>query len=363
MKIFLDTNVFYNNWFIKNPNFKLMFRYLNNEKEDLLLSNLVIQEVENIRNRELDEATAEIDRQIKKVSKLNSGTLNYDKSLLNIKEYKLYDLVSEHVEYIDRIGYEKVPHCELVERAFISKKPFSGQEKGYRDALIWLSFVDYLVENKIEGKVAFITNNKSDFFTVKGKAVSLHSDLLSDIKSRNIKAEVVPYLNLFDFVAKEIDKDEHLIDKMKLEHDLDSFLLEQTEEYLANLDKNSLSDLLGTNLFKDKITKILDSECDTWDGVDDTSILHVSKLSDTEAYVSCQFIVTGIDLTVSIDEIEYNQHKDEIDSLIECYQVVVDKENEIAKISLGFKAYVSGSLVFNTVIEEPTELNVEDISI
>ncbi|MBF4443617.1 DUF4935 domain-containing protein, partial [Vibrio anguillarum] len=27
MKIFLDTNVFYNNWFANNPNFKLMFHY------------------------------------------------------------------------------------------------------------------------------------------------------------------------------------------------------------------------------------------------------------------------------------------------------------------------------------------------
>ena len=55
MKVFLDTNAFYNNWFVDNANFKLLFHYLNNEEFDLLLSNLVAQEVNNIRERELVE--------------------------------------------------------------------------------------------------------------------------------------------------------------------------------------------------------------------------------------------------------------------------------------------------------------------
>lgn len=303
-----------------------MFRYLNNEQCDLLLSDLVVQEVENIRNREIEESLSEIDRQIKKASKLNPCKLTYDRASLNIKEYKLCDLLNEHTEYIEKIGYNEVPHSELVQRALTSKKPFSGQEKGYRDSLIWLSFVEYLEKNNLEEKVIFITNNKSDFYSVKGKEISLHPDLKSDLDQKNIRSEVIPYLNLFDFVTNEIDKDEHLVDKSKLANDLDDFLMEQTEEYLTNLDKNALSELLGTNLFKDKITKILNTECDTWDGVDDTEIFYVSKLSETEAYVSCQYIVTGMDLSVLIDDIEYNQHKDEIDSITECYEVTIDKK-------------------------------------
>ncbi len=49
-----------------------MFHYLNNENEDLLLSELVVKEVENIRNRELEESVLEIERLVKKMEKLNS---------------------------------------------------------------------------------------------------------------------------------------------------------------------------------------------------------------------------------------------------------------------------------------------------
>ena len=49
MKVFLDTNVFHNDWFMNNANFKSLFHFLNNEVHELILSKLVVQEVENNR--------------------------------------------------------------------------------------------------------------------------------------------------------------------------------------------------------------------------------------------------------------------------------------------------------------------------
>ncbi|EDM46807.1 PIN domain-containing protein [Marinobacter algicola] len=66
MKIFVDTNIFYNDWFMRNANFKYLFHFLNNEGHSLIVSDLVIQESENIRNRELLEALHEIKSGIKK---------------------------------------------------------------------------------------------------------------------------------------------------------------------------------------------------------------------------------------------------------------------------------------------------------
>jgi len=77
MKIFLDTNVFYKNWFADNPNFKLLFYFLNNKKFELLLSDLVVQETNNIRTREVHEVRSEIDRLIKKGNKLNLKELSF----------------------------------------------------------------------------------------------------------------------------------------------------------------------------------------------------------------------------------------------------------------------------------------------
>ncbi|MEW7849251.1 PIN domain-containing protein [Massilia aurea] len=55
MNIFLDTNVFYNDWFLNNANFRYLFHYLSNEDGNLLVSKLVCQEAENIRLREYEK--------------------------------------------------------------------------------------------------------------------------------------------------------------------------------------------------------------------------------------------------------------------------------------------------------------------
>ncbi|TMO74259.1 DUF4935 domain-containing protein [Pseudoalteromonas sp. S3785] len=363
MKVFLDTNVFYNNWFANNPNFKLLFRYLNNESEELMLSDLVVQEVENIRNRELNESLSEIKRHINLVQKVSSSRLEYDETNLNISEYNLLSSIDGRVEYIDKINYEGIPHTQLVTRALKSLKPFSGQEKGYRDALIWLSFLDHIEKNNIDGDIAFITNNKHDFFIKKQGKLVIHPDLQKDIEQKGISANIVPFLNVYDFVNAQVDRDEHLVDRQKLSNDFDDFLMEQTIEYLQGLDNEALSEIFSTSLFKDKLTQVQDIEGDNWDIVDDTEIFHVSKISDNEAYVSCQFIASGVTLDITIDLNEYNQHKTEIELIPSYYEVDIDSIKQVAKMSFGFKAYTQASFVFDTVNEIPTELHVEGISI
>ncbi|NRB65700.1 MAG: DUF4935 domain-containing protein [Saprospiraceae bacterium] len=363
MKVFLDTNVFYNNWFASNPNFKLLFRYLNNETEELLLSDLVVEEVENIRNRELNESLNEIKRHINLAQKVSSSKLQFNESNLNISGYSLDSIISDRVEWIEKINYEGIPHKQLVSRALKSIKPFSGQEKGYRDALIWLSFLEHLKDNNIDGDIAFITANKHDFFSKeKGKLV-IHPDLQKDIQQNGISANIIPFLNIYDFVNTQVDKDEHIVDRQKLSYEFDDFLMEQTIEHLQNLDNEGLSEIFSTSLFKDKLTPVLDIEGNNYDLVDDTEINNISKISDREAYVSCQFIATGVTLEITIDINEYNQYKTEIESISSYCEVEKDNINQVAKISFAFRAYVQASFTFDLLNETPIELHVENISI
>jgi predicted nucleic acid-binding protein len=53
MKIFIDTNVFFGDWFVRNANIQYLFHFVNNDEHELLISRLVVQEVENIRRREI----------------------------------------------------------------------------------------------------------------------------------------------------------------------------------------------------------------------------------------------------------------------------------------------------------------------
>ena len=60
MYVFLDTNIFHNNWFLRSAPLRLLFHYLNNESGALIVSRLVIQEVENLHRRALEEAYRDI---------------------------------------------------------------------------------------------------------------------------------------------------------------------------------------------------------------------------------------------------------------------------------------------------------------
>jgi hypothetical protein len=141
MKIFLDTNVFYNDRFMRNANFKYLFHFLNNEEHELILSKLVIRETEKIRERQVIDCLSEIKRSIKAAQKLNASKLQFDVDNLGITEYDLIDLLNQKVESLHIFDYENIKQSEVVKRALVNKKPFVEGEKGYRDTLIWLSFL------------------------------------------------------------------------------------------------------------------------------------------------------------------------------------------------------------------------------
>ncbi|TOP99930.1 DUF4935 domain-containing protein, partial [Vibrio parahaemolyticus] len=91
MNVFIDTNAFYNNWFVGNAHFKLLFHYLNNEQLDLLLSDLVVQEVNNLRNKEVSESKVEIKRLLSRLKKLNRGGVGVSVDEMTISEYDIQE--------------------------------------------------------------------------------------------------------------------------------------------------------------------------------------------------------------------------------------------------------------------------------
>ncbi|GAC11997.1 PIN domain-containing protein [Paraglaciecola chathamensis] len=360
MKVFLDTNALYNNWFVDNANFKLLFHYLNNEEFDLLLSNLVAQEVNNIRERELVETTTEIDRLINRVNKLNKRDVDFSIESLGIARYDVQSILKNKVNCIENISYDEVPHRQVVERALKLVKPFTGEEKGYRDTLIWLSFLRYLKAHNVEGEIAFITNNKHDFFEKKNKLLSFNDDLQKDIDETGITATVKPYLNIFDFIKENVDKIEHAFNREEILDDLEDFLIEETESYLKNMKNNDISDLLGTQVFSDKLTDVIEIVPDIFEGVEDHEVHYVSRLPEKSVYISCFYEMRRVDLVVTIDLIEFKQHVDEIESIKSIYNIEID--GDVVKLSFIFRLYIDASLEYDTESELGSSLTIEQIS-
>lgn len=359
MKVFLDTNIFCKNWFVSNVNFSLLFFYLNNEKHDFLLSDLVVQETNNIRERELKEIQTELKRQVNKANKLNSKNLTFNIDELGIQKYDLSDVLKHKVDWVENINYEGIPHSKVVERAIKQIKPFTGQEKGYRDTLIWLSFLTYLKDKNIEGDVAFITNNKHDFFENKGKTLSFNDDLVKDIQEYGIKANIKPYTNIYDFVNENVDKISHSFDRYEIIDDLEDFLIEETESYLNSMSNNDLTDLLRTKVFSDKLTSVIQIESDIFEGLEDPEVKSVKRLSGNSVYISSYFEMRRVDLIVTIDLIEYKQHADEIEAIKALYNVEID--DDYVNLSFILRTCIDGSLEYDTQDKLASNLSIDYI--
>lgn len=359
MKVFLDSNAFYKNWFVSNANFKLLFYFLNNEKHELLLSDLVAQETNNIRERELNEIKSEINRLVKKGEQLNSGNLRFTIDDLGFQPYDLVKVLNEKVDWIDSIEYDCIPQSRVVERAIKLVKPFTNQEKGYRDTLIWLSLLNYLSSNNIEGKVAFISNNKHDFFQTKDNKLSFNDDLLRDIEERKLRAEIKPYLNVYDFVNENVDKISHSFDRHEILDNLESFLISETESYLNAMTNGDISYLLENKVFSDKLTSVIDIESDIFEGIEDPEVKSVKRLSGDSVYIESYFEMRGVELVITIDAIEYKQHADEIEATKSLYNISID--DNYVKLSFLLSACIGGSFEYDTKNEIACNLSVDYI--
>jgi len=360
MKVFLDSNVFVKkNWFVSNANFKLLFHFLNNNHNELLLSKLVIQEVNNIRDRELSEVLSGFKKLIKDGNKLNKQKLVFSESELGVSSYNISSILTDKVHYIEQINYDEISHIEVVNRALKLVKPFTGEEKGYRDTLIWLSFLNYLKKNNVTGDVAFITNNKSDFFKQNRSSLAFNDDLKNDIENFGLKTNIIPYLNIFDFITDKVDKIENSINKYEILDDLESFLIEETEEYLDSMTNHNLSDLLSAKVFSDKLTAVIDIESDIFEGVEDPDVQSVSQLPENNVYISCYYEMRRVDLVITIETIEYKQHADEIEAIRGLYNIEIDEG--VVKLSFICRLCIDASFEYDTAIELGSNLTIHDI--
>src|SRR5687767_7036525 len=136
MKIFLDTNVFYNDWFTKSANFRFFFHYANNKDHEILISAVVLQEAQNIRNRDLAAAVTALHKQLSVVERLNGQPIADFAKEFSTAPFDLLSVLKERVERIVVIDYAAIPHSEVVARALKARRPFLEGEKGYRDTLI-----------------------------------------------------------------------------------------------------------------------------------------------------------------------------------------------------------------------------------
>ncbi|WGT34681.1 PIN domain-containing protein [Pseudomonas atacamensis] len=341
MKIYVDTNIFYNDWFMRQSNFRYFFHYIANENEELLISKVVCEEVENIRRREALEAIQKIKNELKSLTKLLPQPLAPDLSTAENFEFDFIEHLEDRCDNLELLEYEEVSHREVVARALTNKKPFSDGEKGYRDTLIWLSLVHHLKKTKYKGEVVFLTNNTSDFFEKKGSELALHKDLVSDLNAHGITANIRPCDSLFSFVRDHVEKNENLVNNSFV----NDILIAEGCNFFRNISAKELVSVLdGTRLAGLPLQNLIFSDVDVMEGLEDEHLESGEELGKSEVFLSYTFNIRILEIWLEVPKLDYVSRQSDFDR--EFYEVT-QKDNSVL-LQTFIRPYFNISFIYNT---------------
>lgn len=168
----------------------------------IVIPTIVFEEIASLYRKEL----------ILRLQNLNKSGEDFNRIILNPKPFEkkeidIEELVSNYIIYLKtklgpnlkEIRYKDEFLPELVKRSIERIKPISPKGQEFRDAILWLSILEYFKEENFEHEISFITNNVNDF--ANNSKTDLHPDLSAEIK--NLR----PTLKLFNSIksfAKEI---------------------------------------------------------------------------------------------------------------------------------------------------------------
>lgn len=143
MLILLDTNIYYDNWFLTSPQFALLANYCQNNSAILLVPQVVVNEVEAKFNQKWKTLTDILDGLPRQFDELQADKSHLPTMPSKIA-YNFLEVVFTRFPSSVFLTYENIPHGPLVKRAINSTRPFRDKEKGYRDTLLWETLLIYL---------------------------------------------------------------------------------------------------------------------------------------------------------------------------------------------------------------------------
>lgn len=313
MDIFLDTNIIYNNWHFQSASFQYLLRFIRNEDHTLILSDVVIKEVENKHNQELVKAMKNLEEAINDLYKLTTIRGNIDKEQFNI-QYNLVELINDMDINYRVLSCDNIPQLSIVDRAIKGTRPFQENEKGYRDTLIWISILNHYQSNDSENEIVFICENKNDFYDVNQRRdVSFHPSLFEELSAINNGKVITPYLGISSFIESKVDKNEHAIDRNNFENEISDYIESESEEYILNLSSEDCISLLFQAGIHLHLSHLNISNVYTIEGIEDPVITLSQELDGNSVYIQYQYNLRIVTLRLKISFSDYIKNKNLIE--------------------------------------------------
>jgi len=198
MHVFLDTNVFYGNWYLDNPEMKLIEKHVGRGLSTVVVPQVVLEEVHSLFGRAAAEALGKLRPFVR--DRIFSVELAEAPVLL--EEYK--EALEERLRELEAQipTYAEVPHERLISRALARRRPFRAEDRGYRDALIWETFLD--LARRGTSELFLISKNHRDFGADQD-STQLHPDLKADLENCGFEVNQARlYCDLKSFVEGHI---------------------------------------------------------------------------------------------------------------------------------------------------------------
>lgn len=266
MNIFLDANVIYKDPLFKNVKNKILLMLAKHEDVKIYMSKAVHSELlrahkvyleENVKNIQL--AQVKLGPYLNKSRDTLDTNISIDNLVGDLESY-LEELQSEEqlviVDYCGKV-LERVVEMDMFEKSpFIKKKVLSNKEavvkKEIRDAIIWFSYEEFILDNDLES-CFFISNNTKEFADASiydksevAQPYTLHPSLKE-------KVDVIAYKSVHDFLTHKNDMVQELFKDEKLHAIILTTDLFKTIEnelldgYLADLVRQNFNDEIFEN--------------------------------------------------------------------------------------------------------------------
>jgi hypothetical protein len=355
MYIVLDTNVFFNNWHLRSAEFARFINHANAVAATILVSQVVVDEA-NAKYREHFSDFCSGLTSLRSKAKLLVPDRAFEWPKVDAEEpYDLLAILREKFHSVECASYEKVGHQRLVKKAILEERPFQKSEKGYRDALLWFTILDFLEENRSDRHVAFVTDNKTDFFSdSKSEKPDFHPHLIADWKLKNLENKLFPYRRLSQFNDEQPTPTDQAVDMDAFSNDnlelIEEGFSTSVREYLEGPGTSRLLQLLCLpNMV------VQSSSWDIVEGFEDTELLQVVPLSNSLSYVLCRFNLRAIYISLSVALDVYNAHKRDVDVTFQR----ITHDGDFVELEIGLRCYLRATALINAKTRDVSQIDFD----
>ncbi|MGF6901889.1 PIN domain-containing protein [Paraburkholderia sp. GAS348] len=350
MYIILDSNIFFNNWYLRSAEFERLVHHANSVAATLVVSQVVVDEV----SAKFEEHASNFRADEKKLkdacARLTFAPFDWPE-ITAPDSYDFVQILRSRFQDVAVASYDHVGHQRLVDKAIRKEMPFQSNEKGYRDALMWLTLLAFIKGSNSDRYVVFINENKNDFFEKGGDRLRLHHHLQADWDTEKLDNELFLYNKLSDFNDVQMQPAGHDIDLVAfIEQHAD------TIETAVSLDIGDYLEGDGTRKFLTMLCLsglvTQNSDWEVIEGIEDFTVVQCQHISPTLSYVGVRFNLRIVSVSLKVAADVYRAQKHEIDATFQ----TVTPDGDFVDMSMWVRCYFEASLLYDARNEDVREI-------